>query len=201
LPDLPDAEIARLRAFYFAEVDRVAPPGGKLIVDKHPLALGSTPLLLRLFPEARFVFVERHPCDVVLSCFITSAQMDANIANFFDFTGTALLYDQVLTYWEHCKAALPMEVHTIRYERLIADPEAELRKLADFAGLDWTPQLLAHQSNASARAFIGSPSYAQVSEPIYTRAKGRWLRYRHHMEEILPILAPWAERMGYSLEG
>lgn len=201
LPGLPDAEIERLRAFYFAEVERVVPPGDRLIVDKHPLSLGSAPLLYRLFPEARFVFVERHPCDVVLSCFITSAQMDANIANFFDFTGTALLYDRVLTYWERCKAALPMQVFTIRYERLIADPEAELRKLAEFAGLDWTPQLLAHQSNASARAFIGSPSYAQVAEPLYTRAKGRWLRYRHHMEKVLPILAPWAERMGYSLEG
>lgn len=201
LPTLSDADVADLRNYYFSEVDRVAPPGERLIVDKHPLSLGSTPLLYRLFPDARFVFVERHPCDVVLSCFITSAQMDANIANFFDFTGTALLYDRVLTYWERCKAALPMHVHTIRYERLIADPETELRQLADFAGLEWTPQLLAHQSNASARAFIGSPSYAQVAEPLYTRAKGRWLRYRAHMSKVLPILAPWAERMGYSLEG
>ncbi|MES2444971.1 MAG: sulfotransferase [Pseudomonadota bacterium] len=201
LPDLSAAEIETLRAAYFAEADRIAPAADRLIVDKHPLALGSTPLMFRLFPQARFVFVERHPCDVVLSCFITSAQMDANIANFFDFTGTALLYDRVLTYWERCKAALPMQVHTIRYERLIADPEAELRALADFAGLEWTPQLLAHQSNASARAFIGSPSYAQVAEPLYTRAKGRWLRYRGHMEKVLPILAPWAERMGYSLDG
>jgi tetratricopeptide (TPR) repeat protein len=201
LPGMPAADVDRLRDFYLAEVDKVAPDaGGRLIVDKHPLALGSTPLLHRLMPEARYIFVERHPCDVVLSCFITSAQMDANIANFFDFTGTALLYDRVLTFWERCRAVLPLQVHVVRYERLIADPETELRALAEFAGLEWTPQLLAHQSNASARAYIGSPSYAQVAEPIYTRARGRWLRYRRHMAPVLPILAPWAERMGYSLE-
>lgn len=200
LPDLPPAEIARLRSLYFAEVAKVAPDAGdRLIVDKHPLSLSSTPLLHRLFPDARFVFVERHPCDVVLSCFITSAQMDANVANFFNFEGTARLYDQVLSYWQRCCAVLPLRVHRIRYEQLIAGPEAELRRLAEFAGLAWTPQLLANQSNAAARAYIGSPSYAQVAEPLYTRAAGRWRRYRRHMDAVIPILAPWVARLGYDL--
>lgn len=200
LARLSPAEIEQLRARYFAEVDRIAPDAAsRLIVDKSPLGLGNTALLYRLFPEARFVFAERHPCDVVLSCFITSAQMDSKVANFFDFVGTAMLYDRVLAFWQRCREVLPIRVHTIRYERLVADPERELRGLAEFAGLSWTPQLLANQSNASARAYIGSPSYAQVAEPIYTRAKGRWLKYRIQMTAVLPILIPWVERMGYDL--
>ena len=198
IAQLTHAAIERLRDRYFEEVDRLLPDAGScLIVDKHPLALGNAPLLHRLFPEARFVFVERHPCDVVLSCFITSSRMDSKVASFFSFTGTARLYDRVLAFWERCTTVLPIAVHTIRYETLIADPETELRRLADFAGLDWTDKLLAHQSNATARGYIGSPSYAQVAEPIYTRAKGRWLRYREHMAPVIPILRPWIERMGY----
>lgn len=193
-------EIVALRARYFAEVDRLAPDAAdRLIVDKHPLALGNAPLLHRLFPDARFVFVERHPCDVVLSCFITSSRMSANVASFFSFTGTARLYDRVLAFWTRAVEVLPLAVHTMRYETLIGDPEAELRQLAAFAGLAWDARLLANQDNASARRYIGSPSYAQVAEPIYTRARGRWLRYREHMAAVLPILAPWAERLKYEI--
>lgn len=200
LATLSQSEIDTLRALYFAEVDAIAPgAAGKTIIDKSPLGLGNTALLYRLFPDARFVFAERHPCDVVLSCFITSAQMDAKVANFFDFVGTAMLYDSVLAYWQRCNEVLPIHVHAVRYERLVADPERELRTLAEFAGLSWNAQVLENRSNASARAYIGSPSYAQVAEPIYTRARGRWLKYRAQMQAVLPILAPWAARMGYDL--
>lgn len=201
LPTLAAPEIQRLRDRYFAEVDKIVPDvGSRLIVDKHPLGLANTPLLHRIFPDARFVFVERHPCDVVLSCFITSSQMDAKIASFFDFAGTARLYDRVLAFWSQCTEVLPIDVHVVRYETLIAEPEAELRKLARFADLEWTPKLLDNQANANERVYIGSPSYAQVAQPIYQRAKGRWLRYRRHMEPVIPILAPWIERLGYDLD-
>ena len=201
LPELSPEEMERLRQRYFDEVAKVAPSAGRrLIVDKNPLGLSATPLLFRLFPDARFVFVERHPCDVVLSCFIMSSQMNAKVANFFDFTSTALLYDRVLGFWERCRETFPLRLHTIRYEQLIADPEPELRSLAEFASLSWDPKLLAHQSNASARAYIDSPSYAQVTEPLYTRAMGRWRRYRSHIEPALPILLPWIEKMGYNLD-
>lgn len=201
IPGLDEAEARRLIRLYYAEADKHAPDAGnRLIVDKQPLGLGSTPLLYRLFPDARFLFVERHPCDVVLSCFITSARMDADVASFHDFEGTARLYDSVLSFWQRVREVLPIHTHSIRYETLIGDPETELRALADFAGLEWTPQLMANEANAAARSYIGSPSYAQVAEPIYTRAKGRWLRYREQMEPVIPILRPWIEKMGYDLE-
>ena len=92
-----------------------------------------------------------------------------------------------------------LHVHNIRYEQLIAEPEAELRKLADFLGLAWNPQLLDHQATARRRGHIGTPSYAQVTEPLHDRAAGRWARYRAQLAPVLPILAPWAERMGYAL--
>jgi tetratricopeptide (TPR) repeat protein len=198
LRDLTTADIDRYRATYFGYVDRLAPAAaGRLVVDKDPLGLVSTPLLHRMFPDARYVFAQRHPCDVVLSCFMVSARFNLKLGQFFDLASTARLYDRVLGLWETCCAVLPLAVHTVRYERLIADTQTELRHLADFAGLDWDSRLMDHQSNAAARAFIGSPSYAQVAEPIYTRASGRWLRYRRQMEPVLPILAPWIEKMGY----
>lgn len=200
LADPAPGEVDRLRDYYFAKVARLAPDlGERLLVDKEPLGLINAPMLHRLFPDARYIFMERHPCDVVLSCFMISSRLNMNVAHFFDLASTARVYDRVMHYWERCRAVLPLRVETVRYEHLVAATERELRRVAGFAGLRWDERMLDHESNAAARSFIGSPSYAQVTEPIYTRSSGRWVRYREQMKPVLPILQPWIEKMGYDL--
>ncbi|MGZ8997692.1 MAG: sulfotransferase family protein, partial [Allosphingosinicella sp.] len=198
LPSLDDAEVERLRALYFEELDRFDPAASaKIVVDKLPLNILGAPLIHRLFPDARFIFAQRHPCDVVLSCFMQNFELNAAMANFLDLGDSARLYDQVLAFWERCRALFPLNVHVLRYEALVEDVEAELRPLIDFLDLPWDERLLDHQATAASRGAISTPSYAQVAEPIYKRASGRWERYRAQMEEVLPILMPWAERLGY----
>ena len=66
--------------------------------------------------------------------------------------------------------------------------------------LRWEDQVLDTQKTAVDRGYIRTPSYAQVTEKIYSSASGRWNRYRSQMNEILPILEPWVSRYGYSLD-
>ena len=40
-------------------------------------------------------------------------------------------------------------------------------------------------------------SYAQITEPLYTRAVARWVRYRAHLAPVMPILARWIDTLGY----
>ena len=94
----------------------------------------------------------------------------------------------------------PLQVHTVRYEDMVDDLEGEMRPLLDFLGLEWDERVLDHQKTATERGYIRTPSYAQVTEKIYKRASGRWTRYRKHMEGVLPILAPWVEEFGYTLD-
>jgi tetratricopeptide (TPR) repeat protein len=198
LPALDAAEVERLRALYFAELDRLLPAaGGRTAVDKLPLNILAAPLIHRLFPDARIVFAQRHPCDVVLSCFMQSFALNHAMANFLDLGDSARLYDLVLAFWERCRDALPLRVHIVRYEALVEDPEGEARTLLDFLELDWDPAVLDHRRTAEARGTISTPSYSQVIRPIYREASGRWARYRAQMEPVLPLLAPWAQRLGY----
>jgi hypothetical protein len=200
LASLDQPGIEALRDRYFAEVDALAPDAGdRLIIDKLPLGAINTALVHRIFPDARIVFVERHPCDVVLSCFMTRFVARYGMTNFLDLEDTARFYDLVLGYWHQCRGIFPLAVHDLRYERMIEDVEGTMRPLAAFLGLDWDPRLLDHVATAKSRSYIATPSYAQVAEPLYTRARGRWERYRTHMEPVLPILEPWAERMGYAI--
>ncbi|MBV9930200.1 MAG: sulfotransferase [Alphaproteobacteria bacterium] len=198
LPGLDDAEIERLRAVYFAALDAVAPEAGaKTVVDKLPLNILGAPLIHRLFPDARIVLSLRHPCDAVLSGFMQAFEPNDAMANFLALDDAAALYDLVFAFWEKCRAGLPLAVHTLRYEALIAQPETEMRALIGFLGLDWDERLLDHRRTAAARGTIVTPSYGQVTQPLYARAAGRWERYRAQLRDVLPILCPWAERHGY----
>jgi tetratricopeptide (TPR) repeat protein len=198
LPGLDDIEAKRLRALYFEELDRFDPAAKtKVVVDKLPLNILGAPLIHRLFPDSKLIFASRHPCDVVLSCLMQNFDLNDAMASFLDLGDSARLYDQVLTFWQRCRDLFPLAVHVVRYEALVEDVEAELRPLIDFLDLPWDDALLDHQATAAKRGAISTPSYAQVAERIYTRARGRWERYRPQMEEVLPILLPWAERLGY----
>ena len=201
LPGLDSAEADRLRALYFAELDAFDPRArGQMVVDKLPLNILGAPLIHRLFPDAKLIFAERHPCDVVLSCFMQHFEVNDAMANFLDLGDAARLYDLVLGFWTRCRALLPLDVHVLRYEALVADKEAEMRALIAFLGLDWDERVLDNQGSAVKRGLIATPSYAQVAQPIYKRASGRWRRYREQLAPVLPILIPWAERLGYEAE-
>jgi hypothetical protein len=200
LAGLRDGELDELRELYLSEAAKHVPSlDGRLLVDKQPFAMLEAPLIHRLFPSAKILFVLRHPCDVVLSCFITRFEPSAALANFTTLEGTAQLYDEMARFWEQCRTVMPLIVHQVRYERLVEDAEPELRALLAFLGLSWAERVLDNQSIGRERGFISTPSYSQVVEPLYDRSMGRWERYRLQMAPVLPLLAPWAERLGYQV--
>ena len=44
---------------------------------------------------------------------------------------------------------------------------------------------------------VNSPTYEAVSQPLYTRAIGRWKNYQKFLEPYLPILQPSVDAFGY----
>ena len=199
--ELSDDDVLRLRARYFAlATERAAIPDGKRIVDKHPLQMTKLPLIHRLFPKAQIILAERHPFDAVLSCFMANFRLNPAMRSFTSLDEAARTYDSVFTNWNNASAALPVDVRRVRYERLIADAQCELRPLIDWLGLAWSEDLLDNSGIARRRGRIKTASYSQVGEPLYNRAIGRWKRYREQLEPIFPTLATWVKRMDYEAD-
>lgn len=198
LPKMDEGAIARARNLYFEEVAKVAEfRPGQTLVDKSPLFLYRLPLIKRLFPNAKIILALRHPCDVVLSCFMSNFRPNPAMANFLRLEDAAEFYDLCFTHWARSRELFDIPVHTIRYESLVEDVEKEVRPLIDWLDLDWDESLLDHTATARSRGLITTASYSQVVEPIYKRASGRWLRYREHLEPIFEKLVPWAIEFGY----
>ena len=171
----------------------------RLIVDKMPLSLVHSGLIHRLFPEAKFIFAIRHPADCVLSCFMQDFVPNASMQNFLTLDGSAALYDRVMTLWQKYREALPLRIHEVRYEHLISDLRAEVEPVLAFLGLGWDEAVSDPAAHALSRGTIRTPSYSQVTQPIYSNAAERWRRYEEQMKPVLPVLKPHVERLGYSL--
>ena len=195
-----DEQIAKARNAYFEMARSLTPlEAGKLLIDKNPLAMNNVPVIRRLFPDAKIILALRHPCDVVLSCYVTNFKPNNAMVNFLWLDTAAELYDLSFGNFEQARELLNPAVHTIVYENVVADRDRELRPLFGFLGLEWDERVMDHQSTALSRGHIKTASYAQVVEPIYKRSAGRWLNYRKHLEPVLPVLEPWAAKFGYSL--
>lgn len=192
--------LAELRACYWRSAGQLGcrPSPHMLVVDKHPYQSAAAAFIHRLFPAAPFVLALRHPCDVVVSCYMHGAGNYPLTANFTALDTTALAYARVMDLWLRYRELFPLRVHELRYEKLVKDKTTELRNLLDFLGLPWSENLTDHTAHARHRGRIYTPSYHQVVQPIYKHAIDRWRRYEHHLGGILPILRPYIETFGYS---
>ena len=198
---LDQTALERGRDLYFEQVaKKIDLAADTILVDKHPLHLNKVPVIKRAFPDARFVLALRHPCDVLLSCYLTNFRINNAMANFLDLDDAATMYDLTFSNWEKAREVFDPSVSTVVYERLVEDTPRELRPLFDWLGLGWPGDDVDHRDAARARGLVTTASYSQVTEPIYQRAAGRWQRYAHHLEPVLDRLAPWVEKFGYSLE-
>lgn len=190
--------INRLRQTYFDEALKHGyTDTGKLVIDKMPMALVHAGLIHRVFPRARFIFAVRHPCDVVLSCFMRHFEMNALGVNLCDLEHIVTLYEQAMDLWQAYQKLLPLQCHRVRYEDVLADTPAELRRLCDFLGLEWHDAMLDNVQLAKGRGKINTPSYQQVAEPIYTRARYRWQRYRDRLAPVEARLQRSTDLFGY----
>lgn len=198
LAALDEAGAARLRHGLDVRLRRWG--GGDLppvVVDKMPLNIVYLPLALRLYPRAKVILSLRHPCDCCLSCFMQPIRLNPAMASFTSMEGTTALYARVMGLWQQVAEHLSPDHEVVRYEDLIGDVEGTARRVLDFLGLAWNDAVVDHAGHARSRGLIRTPSFRQVSEPIYTRARGRWEKYRPQMEPYLERLRPFITGFGY----
>lgn len=197
LAELTQIQILQLRTIYFDEVARhIRLQPGRQLVDKMPLNMIDAHIIWRVFPRAKFILAVRHPCDVCFSCFMQNINLNST-ASFCTLEDTALIYAEVMGLWQAYIHSLPLNYRRIRYEDLVDDLERETHALLDFLEVGWDGSVLDHTDHALKRGTISTPSYHQVTQPIYHHAKYRWRRYAKKFESIMPTLQPFIDYFNY----
>jgi tetratricopeptide (TPR) repeat protein len=163
---------------YLARFDGLD-PRPRRITDKLPHNAFFLGEIAQMFPAARVVYVTRDPLDAGLSIFARDFHATHDYATDLGAIGVFLREHRRLL--EHWREHLPLALHELSYERLVAHPEDTTRGLLDFLGLPWDPSALRfHESERVAR----TASYAQVRRPLYRSSVGRW---RAHAEWLAPL--------------
>jgi hypothetical protein len=120
------------------------------------------------------------------------------MASFFTLESSARTYAKVMGLWRNIVGVLPLRHHRIRYEDLVGNFEGETRALLNFLEVGWDDAVRHHVEHARQRNVIDTPSYHQVTQPIYQDAKYRWKRYAGEFAPVLPILRPYIEYFDYA---
>jgi hypothetical protein len=104
--------------------------------DKTPRYVLDIPLLAALFPGSRFVHIVRDGRDVAMS--LRTVRFGPK-----DPMGAAGFWERRVRAGMRAGAALgPVRYAEVRYERLVAEPEIELRRLCGFLDLPWDAVML-----------------------------------------------------------
>ncbi len=194
---LDDQQRQVTRDFYFQRAATYVPDmAGKLFFDKYPLATANVRIIKLLFPNAKILFALRHPCDVVLSCFMQRFQTNAAMANFYTLDEATHAYQLVMNLWQKAYPALNLPVHFIRYEDLVLDFNNQVRSVLNFLNLSWDDRVESFHHHAFKRD-LRTTSSRQVTQPLYTSSVARWLKYRRYMEPHVDTLQTFIDAFGY----
>jgi tetratricopeptide (TPR) repeat protein len=199
LADLENAQLDKVRAQYWERTARkVRLSGQQRLIDKNPLNLLRLPVIKRLFPRAKILLCIRHPCDVILSCYMQHFRAPDFALLCQDLPTLCMGYRRAFDFWYSQQSLLDADVLELRYETVVDQFDANMRETLEFLELPWNDAVLAPAERAQQKRFISTPSYSQVVQPVSSSSVGRWHGYRKYFAASLPLLQPYFERWNYA---
>jgi len=187
---------ARTNYFRSAELFLGQPLGSRLLIDKNPSLTFLIPALIRIFPEIKLLIALRDPRDVVLSCFMQSIKPGQVSSAYQRIQTTVDEYIAMMTLWQTLKPMIQGHFLEVRYEDMVEDLESVARKTLGFLDVPWDNRVLGFDEHARNK-LVRSPTYADVTQPVYKRAMGRWRNYQKYLEPHLEKLEPFVKAFGY----
>jgi tetratricopeptide (TPR) repeat protein len=157
-------------------------------VDKQAGNWVNVGFIKLILPNARIIDTRRHPMACGFSNF--KQLYDAGVFFSYSLESIGRCYSNYLRLMDHFDEVLPGSVHHVLNERLIDDPEGEIRRLLDYVGVPFDPACL--EFHKSERA-VHSASSEQVRRPLNRDGVDYWRRYE-------PWLGPLKEALGNALD-
>jgi len=124
--------------------------GKRYFLDKTPHYYLIIPELYRIFPEARFIILLRHPLAVMVSSVKegTKGMWDSLGGHEQDFLqAPILLLEGIKLLGDSCRV--------LHYENLLLDPKSEISKVCNWLDIEFYPEILNYGLNDSPKWVFG----------------------------------------------
>lgn len=161
----------------------------RFFTEKLPQNYHLVGAMRRAFPQARIVHLRRAPMDSLFGAYkILFGESSYTWSyRFEDLANAYGLYRQLTDHWRTELGDVFVEV---TLEKLIADPETEIRTLLARSGLSFHEACL---SPHKAKGGVSTASSTQVRNPINAQGVGAWRAYANEFEPLRKRL----ERAGF----
>jgi tetratricopeptide (TPR) repeat protein len=188
---------ARKNYFRSMELYLGNPIGQRLLIDKNPSIQALIPAFLRTFPEIKLLVALRDPRDVVLSSFMqVNLPISMGSVSALNLEVAVGGYAGVMGIWQKLAPMIKNPCLEVRYEDMVNDLESVARRTLDFLGVPWDAHVLGFDKHAREKV-VRSPTYADVTKPVFKTAVGRWHNYKKYLEPHLEKLEPFIKAFGY----
>jgi tetratricopeptide (TPR) repeat protein/LPS sulfotransferase NodH len=162
-------------------------PNNLRVVDKNPSNALVAGLIHAALPNARIIHMIRDPADTALSMWMTHVTQPPEFC--CDRENIVAMYREYWRSTQRWREILPARRYLeVSYEELVSDPEANIRRVLAFLGMDWSDACLNPQSNRSA---VETPSMWQVRQPFNSSSVGKWRRYAEWVPEFVALREFW----------
>jgi tetratricopeptide (TPR) repeat protein len=179
---------AELGAEYLRRVKAYRLTDRPYFVDKLPANWMYAGFIHLILPNARIIDSRRNPMACGFSNFKQRYAVGVNFA--YSQVSIGRFYRDYLRLMRHFEQVIPGAIHRVINERLIDDPEREIRRLLDFVGVRFeAPCLEFHRGGRAVR----TPSAEQVRRPVNSEGVDQWRNYE-------PWLGPLKEALGDALD-
>jgi tetratricopeptide (TPR) repeat protein len=179
LAALSPKEISALGEEYLQRTRVYRKTAAPIFIDKMPNNFAHIGLIRLMLPNAKIIDARRHPMGCCFSAF--KQHFAAGQPFTYSLTDLGRYYRDYVELMAHFDAVLPGRIHRVIYEQLVADPEAEVRRLLAYCGLPFEDSCLRFYENDRA---VHTASSEQVRKPIFTDATDHW---RHFQAWLGPL--------------
>jgi hypothetical protein len=167
LPGGQDEYLEATRDLALRLYERSSAPGSRFFLDKTPHYYLVVDLILRAFPDARFVFLWRNPLSILSSLVETFGDGRWRMARYRLqlFHG---LHDLVRSYDAHRD-----RVHAVRFEDLLAGEDA-WRDMMAYIGVDFAPDALTRFSEVKLGGRMQDPTGTKRYKTLSSEPVDKW---------------------------
>ena len=185
LSSLRDEDLGKFGHGYLADSRTHRKTKKRHFTDKLPNNWEHLGLILAVLPNAKIVDARRNPMDCCFSCFKQLFSVGQEFTYSLDWVGR--YYADYVRMMDHFDRLFPGRVHRVIHEKLIEDPEREIRALLDYLDLPFEDACLRFYKNDRA---VRTPSAEQVRRPINRQGVGRWRPFEPWLGELKQALGP-----------
>ena len=159
--------------------------GTPFFIDKMPNNWIHTGFIRLILPNAKIIDARRHPLDCGWSNFKQHFARGQSFSYDLDHIGR--FYGDYVRMMAHLDGVQPGKVHRVIHERLVNNPEGEVRALLAFCGLDFEEACLRFYENKRA---VRTASSEQVRQPLSRSGFDQWKPFDSWLGPLKEALGP-----------